>query len=76
LLFYSAGGGGKSESRKTKLKEKNEKLAAERERIAKEQKKQKPKDGPKQNNDSNSIPQQNSNDEFAGIHPSRRAWMG
>lgn len=64
-LLDSAGGGGKSKARKTKIKEKNEKLAEERAKIAKDNSKKKQKQ--EQNG--------KANDEFAGIHPSRLNMM-
>jgi nucleolar protein 6 len=55
----SAGGGGKSKTRKNKIKEKNEKLTEERAKIAKENgKKKQPQNG-------------KANEELSGIHPSR-----
>jgi len=56
----TAGGGGKSQTRKAKLEEKNRKLAEERDRTAKEQKKQR----------DTTI---RASDDLADVHPSRRA---
>ncbi|KAH8703833.1 hypothetical protein BGW36DRAFT_355232 [Talaromyces proteolyticus] len=53
----TAGGGGKSDHRKTKIKEKNEKLAEERAKAAKEKKQQKA--------------ETETAGQFAGVHPSR-----
>jgi hypothetical protein len=58
--IFSAGGGGKSQTRKAKLEEKNRKLAEERDRTAKEQKKQR---------DTTT----RASDDLADVHPSRRA---
>lgn len=63
LTIYSAGGGGKSETRRTKLKQKNEKLAEERAKNAQEEKKK--KTGEKESK------QGEDGGEYSGIHPSR-----
>jgi nucleolar protein 6 len=61
LIICRAGGGGKSETRKAKIKEKNEKLHHQR------QEQQKRKDNPDAANGA---------DAHEGIHPSRRAFLG
>jgi nucleolar protein 6 len=61
LILYRAGGGGKSETRTAKIKEKNEKLHHQRQEA------QKRKDNP---DAANGV------DAHAGIHPSRRAFLG
>lgn len=64
LLVSRAGGGGKSQTRKSKLKEKNQKLDQERDRLAKEQKTQRVQ---KTTGDDH---------QFAGVHPDRLGRMG
>ncbi|KAN0072159.1 hypothetical protein V8E54_009888 [Elaphomyces granulatus] len=59
----TAGGGGKSQNRKAKLEEKNRKLAEERDRTAKEQKKQREKN----------VTTTRASDDLADVHPDRRA---
>ncbi|QGA21263.1 hypothetical protein EYB26_008973 [Talaromyces marneffei] len=54
----TAGGGGKSATRRTKLQEKNQKLAEERAKNAQDEKKKKGEKDPKQ-------------EHYSGIHPSR-----
>jgi hypothetical protein len=61
--IFSAGGGGKSQNRKAKLEEKNRKLAEERDRTAKEQKKQREKN----------VTTTRASDDLADVHPDRRA---
>ncbi|OXV05351.1 hypothetical protein Egran_06881 [Elaphomyces granulatus] len=61
----TAGGGGKSQTRKDKLEEKNRKLAEERDRTAKEQKKKREKN----------VTTTRAIDDLADVHPSRREWI-
>ncbi|OKL62918.1 hypothetical protein UA08_01994 [Talaromyces atroroseus] len=68
----TAGGGGKSTTRKTKLREKNQKLAEERAKLAAEKgkkKKQSNQDGQQDGNENENG--EDAGGEFAGIHPSR-----
>ena len=72
LTTSSAGGGGKSENRKAKIYTKNRKLDEERKR----EKKQKGKGASSINGHADDSGQQEqSTDDFAGIHPSRRPRM-
>ncbi|EED13917.1 RNA binding protein [Talaromyces stipitatus ATCC 10500] len=64
----TAGGGGKSETRRTKLKEKNQKLAEERAKNAQEEKKKK-----QQNKGGEEKKEEGG--EYSGIHPSRLNMM-
>lgn len=80
ISLFRAGGGGKSQSRKEKLKEKNKKLAQERDKIAQEQK----KDKSKKSAQSGDEPQANGTNEtngeaqndYTAVHPSRLGLMG
>lgn len=80
-MFYSAGGGGaNSEHRKAKIHAKNEKLNDERQRDSKKIQKDKRKhdksaqaNGP---SGANAVGVEgDGDDEFAGVHPSRRGRM-
>lgn len=78
VLFNSAGGGGsKSETRKTRIVEKNKKLTEERARAAKESAKRKRIEGSKNTDNANAAAPTGDGepeaDAFAGIHPSRRS---
>ncbi|XHG09278.1 hypothetical protein AWENTII_012349 [Aspergillus wentii] len=67
----TAGGGGKSDHRKSKIEAKNQRLEEQRQRSAKEIQREKRKNfdnGPQENGGADHDP----NDAFAGIHPSRR----
>lgn len=80
LTHYSAGGGGgKSEHRNAKIQAKNEKLNEERQRQAKEIQKDKRKHEKKPEQEgatgANSVGTDGAadpNDQWAGVHPSRR----
>jgi nucleolar protein 6 len=65
-MNFSAGGGGKSHTRRVKLEEKNKKLAEERDSAAKEQKKQR-------GTSTKSVTTAKISDDLADVHPSRRA---
>lgn len=66
LTYCSAGGGGKSEYRKSKIEAKNKKLFEERQRNAKEITKEKER---------RAHAEETGEDAFAGVHPSRRNRM-
>ena len=67
LMFtpHSAGGGGNTEHRKSKIEAKNKKLFEERQRAVKQTKQEQHKGPAAQADD----------DVFAGVHPSRRRQM-
>jgi len=78
-LFSRAGGGGKSQFRKDKLKEKNQKLAEEREKIVKKLKTEKSKttaqNGDASVADGTRGPNEQDQNDFVDVHPSRLLQM-
>lgn len=81
-LHSAGGGGGNSEHRKAKIEAKNQKLNDERQRAAKQTQKDKRKHNKAaQSNDAPTganavgVDGANENDQFAGVHPSRRGRM-
>lgn len=64
----SAGGGGKSDYRKDKIKAKNERLEGQRKRATEQLKQEKAR--------KEEIQKNGGEDAFAGLHPSRRNRLG
>ena len=78
LFVVSAGGGGKSDHRQAKINAKNTKLNDERQRTVKQAHKEKDRKSRGENKqEAAAAPAAggDENDDFAGIHPSRRMRM-
>lgn len=79
MFVRSAGGGGKSDHRQAKISAKNTKLNDERHRTVKQAHKEKDRKTRGENKQESAAPAAASdgdeNDDFAGIHPSRRMRM-
>ena len=76
-LLYSAGGGGKNDNRKEKLRVKNERLQEQRKRRAEVEEKQKQrKDKKGVVEDAAVEPEPEVEEGHTGIHPSRRSQLG
>lgn len=78
VCVCSAGGGGKSDHRQAKISAKNTKLNDERHRTVKQAHKEKDRKSRDENKQDAAAPAASGgdeNDDFAGIHPSRRMRM-
>lgn len=67
-MIDRAGGGGKSKNRTAKIEHKNQRLEGQRQRAAKQQQQEKTKRADAR--------EKGTEDDLAGVHPSRRGRMG